>query len=303
MIAAVTGGTSFVGAALLRRLLREGATCYAIVRPESRRLSALPAGDGDLRVVRAALDDAARWTAQIPGCDVFYHFAWDGVGAQGRADAEIQRRNVDMALGCLDAAAGLGAKRFLFSGSQAEYGLCEGPIAEDRPCAPVIEYGKGKLRFLKEAQRRSAELGMEYVHMRIFSVYGPGDHPWTLISRCLDAFLRDEEVALSSCEQLWNFLHVEDAAGAMCALGMCDLRGEQVFNIAGEETIPLRRYVDAIWRLCGRRGRPAFGAYQNGLEKPHGIEPVIERLKRVTGWTSAISFEAGIREMVEGYGG
>lgn len=303
MIAAVTGGTSFVGAALLRRLLREGATCYAIVRPESRRLSALPTGDGNLRIVRAALDDTARWMDQIPGCDVFYHFAWDGVGAEGRADASIQSRNVDMALRCLEAAAELGAKRFLFSGSQAEYGLCEGPIAEERPCEPVIEYGKGKLRVLKKAQKRSAELNLEYVHMRIFSVYGPGDHPWTLVSRCLGAFLRDEVMALSSCEQLWNFLHVEDAANAMFALGACDLQGEHIFNVAGEETIPLRRYVDAIWRLCGRRGLPAYGTYHNGLEKAHGIEPVIERLRCVTGWRPEIPFEAGIRKMVEDYGG
>lgn len=303
MIAVVTGGTSFVGAALLKRLLDTGAECYAIVRPESRRLAMLPEGGQRLHVVRSALGDTDAWASKITKCDVFYHFAWDGVGAEGRADAQIQSRNVAMAVSCMRAAAGLGAGRFLFAGSQAEYGLRDGPITEDTPCDPVIEYGRGKLRVLHEAERLSAALGMEYVHMRIFSVYGENDHPWTLVSQCLRSFLNDQALPLSSCEQMWNFLHVEDAARAMEMLARCDLRGERVFNLASDVNLPLRRFVDEMWQLCGRRGRPAYGERPGGIEKVHGIEPVIDRLLGVIDWRPEKSFEAGIREIIEHCGG
>ena len=302
MVAAITGGTSFIGTHLIRELLSKGVECYAIVRPASRQVSLLPR-DERLHVIRGELSETREWTKEIPGCDVFFHLAWDGVGAQGRADSEIQRRNVDMALACLSAAAGLGAKRFIFSGSQAEYGICDGVMSEETACAPVLEYGKAKLRFLLEARELCGKLHVEYVHLRIFSVYGPGDHPWTLVSQCVDSFLRGKEVPLTSCEQMWNFLHVEDAARAICRLSEADLGGNCIFNVAGEQSRPLREYVQTIWELCGKNGKPAFGAYQSGTDKPHGIEPSIVRLQSVTDWHPLIPFEAGVREMIDAFWG
>ena len=298
MIAVITGGTSFIGAALSKCLLDAGVVCYAIVRPESKRISAFPQGYPGLHIVRGRLDSPETWVGEIPKCDAFFHFAWDGVSAKGRADPNIQHSNVGMAIMCLKTAARLGTKRFVFSGSQAEYGLIDGPITEDSPCTPVIEYGKGKLQFLGEAEKLCEELGIEYVHLRIFSVYGPGDHPWTLVSQCLESFTQDRVIELTSCEQTWNFLHVEDAARAIYQLANCDLKGQHVFNIAGDENIPLYRYVDIMWHLCGNRGMPAYGRYANPVERIHGIEPSIDRLKRVTGWQPQISFEDGIREMI-----
>ena len=298
MIAVVTGGTSFIGAKLLEELLRSGAVCYALVRPESKRLPLLPRSDR-LHIVKGNLNDPASWASIIPSCDVFFHFAWDGVGAEGRANPEIQRRNVEMALTCLRAAGRLGTKRFLFSGSQAEYGPRDGIITEETSCSPAIEYGRAKLQFLEEAKKLSQEMNIEYVHLRIFSVYGPGDHPWTLVSRCLRAFSNGEETPLSSCEQMWNFLHVEDAAEAIYRLSQCDLQGSCVFNIASEDTRPLREFVNEIWQLCEKRGTPIYGGYQGGREGVHGIKPSIARMQAVTGWRQKKSFRDGIAEMVK----
>ena len=50
MRAVVTGATSFLGAALIRRLLEEGHQVYAVVRPHSANRKVLPENVPGLRV-------------------------------------------------------------------------------------------------------------------------------------------------------------------------------------------------------------------------------------------------------------
>ncbi len=295
--AIVTGATSFIGSALVSEMLKNGIECYAIVRHGSNNISVLPYDQPGLHIVWGNAAEPSEWINKIPTTDAFFHFAWDGVGATGRSNSEIQKRNVQMALRCLDEASNRGCKRFIFAGSQAEYGICDDIISEETPCHPVIEYGKSKLDFLKQASTLSMKRGIEYVHLRIFSVYGPGDHPWTLVSRCLDAFKKNESIELSSCIQKWNFLYVSDAAEAIFRFGDCPLDSNPVYNIAGEETKTLRVFVEIMQEMCGG-GIPKYGMLENNQEQPHGINPDIRKMQKATQWKMKTSFKAGIRKML-----
>ena len=61
-----------------------------------------------------------------------------------------------------------------FCGSQAEYGIADGVMGEEILCRPVSEYGKDKLEVCRRAGEEAKALGIDYIHARIFSVYGPG---------------------------------------------------------------------------------------------------------------------------------
>ena len=84
----------------------------------------------------------------------------------------------------------------------------------------------------------------------IFSAYGPGDHPWSLVSDCVRTCLADGEMRLGSCDQMWNFLYIEDLAEAVVRLALCeeplmaDGAGGDVYNLAGvpEDTRVLREF-------------------------------------------------------------
>ena len=67
MKAAVTGGTGFVGAALIELLLNEGWDVAALARNPAR----LPAAD-KVRVVRGALEDEKRWPISPPAPMFFF---------------------------------------------------------------------------------------------------------------------------------------------------------------------------------------------------------------------------------------
>jgi len=85
-------------------------------------------------------------------------------------------------LECIRAAKALSCSVFMDAGSRVEYGLTDGIMSEDRECAPINQYGKAKWEFYQKAAPLCKELGLHYFHLRFFSVYGPGDHPWSIIS-------------------------------------------------------------------------------------------------------------------------
>lgn len=309
----VTGATSFVGAAAAREFLTRGHVVTAVVRPGSGKLAVLTAGqekavsEGKLLVVENDLAEPGWLPEKIgrPG-DVFCHFGWGGSGSDARTDPALQERNWKLALGTVLAAKQLGCHTFLFSGSQAEYGLHRTLMTEETDCRPNSAYGEAKLRMRVEGEALCRELGLNYVHARIFSAYGPGDHPWTLVESCVEASLHNRSISLGSCAQQWNFVYIDDLAKAICALaevpaGVMKKLENPVFNLAGSETKPLREFVEEIRTICGGTGDYRYGERQENAEGVVYLIPSIEKITRMTGWVPATGFADGVREVVKAH--
>ena len=307
----VTGATSFLGAAAVKKFLSMGRQVYGIIRPGSVNRAALPQSAPGLKVIELELERLPEIGNYIEEeCPLFLHLGWDGSGSENRKNPAVQQKNVKDSMGALLGAESLGCRRFLFGGSQAEYGRGREIMEEDSPCSPVSEYGRAKLAFGKQArafveERRANGLaGMEYVHARIFSVYGPGDHPWSLVNTCLDTFLQGGEMKLGACTQYWNYLYIDDLINAFCSLLFHpgELTGGGIYNIAASEeaTRPLKEYVEEIHNLCGGRGSCCYGVLPPNAEGPADLRPRIRRIKEACGWEPEISFHEGIRRMLEG---
>lgn len=297
----VTGATSFIGAVTVRRLLEADHQVYAVVRPGSRHmenlLEQIPE-ESRRRVEQIALDlreiGRIREFVLDGRMDAWVHIGWDGAGSDNRTKRDVQQENVQYALAAVQAAAGLGCRRFLFTGSQAEYGVCHQLIGEETPCHPVSEYGKAKLDFYDQAKSLCKILKMEYIHTRIFSVYGPGDHPWSLVQSCLRTWQQGGVMKLGECTQKWNFLYIEDMAAALVCLLTEGQAG--VYNIAGKDTRILKDYIEEMYRLCGSSGSYLYGERPQNAEGPADLMPDISKICRETGWRPQTTFAEGIHE-------
>ena len=130
----VTGATSFIGAATVKKLMEAGHQVFAVVRPASsnmKHLEKLAGGEADGLLTICPLDLADIRTLHGFLADAWIHIGWDGAGSDNRTKRDVQQRNVTYALDAVEAAAALGCRRFLFTGSQAEYGVWHQTVAED----------------------------------------------------------------------------------------------------------------------------------------------------------------------------
>ena len=296
----VTGATSFIGSHTVKMLLEQGHQVCAVVRPGSSNADKLEYHD-NLSVVWQDLSGLNRLieNKECRDADIFLHFGWDGIGSVGRNDPEIQKKNLEHSMQAVKTAQELGCGRFLFSGSQAEYGIHRDAMTETSSCSPVSEYGKAKLEFGRRAMAELEGAHMDFIHARIFSVYGPGDHPWSLVNTALSTFLSGGHMELGECTQKWNFLYIEDMAGAVIslALGLAP-RQSGVYNIAGNDTRILREFVEEMYDLCGKRGSFSYGLRPPNAEGPASLIPDIKKIEEAAGWKPAVSFADGIRSML-----
>lgn len=303
----ITGATGFIGRNVARIFLEQGALVYALVRPDSRSLGRLPEDKGrkgTLNLVFCPMEQVEDCIGQIGQADAFLHFAWGGVNREEIDSPEVQAANVAASLACVKAAHRLGCRLFMDAGSRVEYGITkDGVMEESLACHPVNEYGKAKLSFYEQAKPLCRQWNMTYYHLRFFSVYGTGDHPWSIISTLVRELPKGETVSLSACRHHWNFMDIEDAAQAVLALCLCSegRQGEShIINIASSDTRELKSFVEEVHRLCGENGKLEFGTFVQAREGALSIRPKIDVLHELTDgqWSEQYPFAEGIRKML-----
>ena len=149
--------------------------------------------------------------------DAVLHFAWDGVGSLGRSDIATQEKNLRMSKAFFSWAKAHGVRRFFFAGSQAEMG--KGSREEPLPASP---YGEKKLAFSEYGLKNHGE--MEFIDLRIYSIYGKGDHERSLVKTLVRNTLRGMETELGSGNKIWNFMAEEDFGRALAFLTDLDIQ-------------------------------------------------------------------------------
>lgn len=103
---------------------------------------------------------------------------------------------------------------------------------------------------------------------------------------------------MGPCTQQWNFLYVTEAAELLVKL-LLGKAPAGVYNVAGEDTRPLRDYIEELHRLCGSLGSYHFGDRPPNAEGMVSLMPELTKLKAAVGFTQQIPFSEGIRRMVQ----
>jgi nucleoside-diphosphate-sugar epimerase len=292
----LTGATGFIGSAVLAELFRRKIRALVLLRPESdrNRLSQLPAEDIFIFSKSGSPELAEKLRAQQPA--VFIHGAWRGVGGQERnADFQLAE-NIPLTLASVKLAAACGCRQWIGLGSQAEYGNANRILDETVPTNPTTLYGKAKLAAGEEALALCAQKGLAGAWLRIFSTYGPGDHPHWMIPQVIREFLDGRAPQVTKCEQRWDYLFVADAARAITDVADGKISG--VFNLGSGEAQPLKKIIETIRVELKTSIQPTYGAIPYRSDQVMHLQADITRLRAATGWTPQVNLKEGIYKTV-----
>jgi farnesol dehydrogenase len=237
----VTGGTGYLGRAVVSALASRGHGVVVFARSASR--SGLPgtAIDGDIRD-RAAVERAAA------GCDAIAHAA-ALVSIWRRRRADFDDVNVGGLRNVLAAAAAHRTPRLLYTSSFVAIpprGRIEPLLAND--------YQRTKV----EADRIAGQAvgdGAPLIRVYPGVVYGPGTFTeGNLVGRLIADHLKHKLPGLIGPEQRWSYAYVDDVAAGHCAaLERGRVGGRYVL---GGENAPQRRVFEILEQLTGRRPPP-----------------------------------------------
>lgn len=294
----LTGASGFIGAAVCEELLAHGHEVAALVRGgEHWRLG--PARQS-MSMIVADLAQRATWEEPVRAFapDGVAHLAWTGVRGADRDDPR-QVANIAWTADLLEVCQECGTSTFLGAGSQAEYGPKRAAITESDATAPTTLYGETKLAAGRIGARIAQARGMRHVWMRIFSIYGEGDHPHWLIPYLIGTMLRGERPSLTAGEQLWDFLHIRDAAAAM-RIALENPQAKGVYNLGSGLAPPLRQTIETIRDLIDPSTALGWGEIAYRPDQVMILQADIARIKMI-GWEPAITLAEGLARSVEWY--
>lgn len=287
----LTGATGFIGSAVLKELVSRGHRAVVLARNSSnlQKIAALPADI--LSCDQSESDLAAMLRDRHP--DVFIHLAWKGVYGDDRNEEYQISDNLSMSMRYGRIAAQANCKSFIGVGSQAEYGNPNRKTRESDPTHPTTIYGKSKLACCHALSALMQAHGVKFAWLRIFSTYGPGDDRRWFIPYVLEELSLGRSPKLTKCEQLWDYLYVDDAARAIVDAAEKHITG--IFNLGSGQAVPLRQIVEIMTGLMQAKALPDFGAVPYRDDQVMHLEADVSLLQHATGWRPLVSLEEGLR--------
>lgn len=247
MLAAfVTGGSGFIGGALVRRLVADGWTVRALARTER---SAEALGAIGAEPVRGDLADLAAMERAAQGCELAFHCAAH-VGDWGTRE-EFELVNVVGTGNALGACASAGVRRFVHVSTEAVL-LAGQPLVEADERAPLrfdspALYPATKAR-AEEAAVAAAHDGFDVVLVRPRMVWGRGD---TTILPVIAELVRAGRFAwIGGGRHLTSTTHVDNVVHGLLLGAEKGMSGGVYFVTDGHPLV----FRDFVTRLLATQG-------------------------------------------------
>jgi GDP-L-fucose synthase len=290
----VAGHRGLVGAAILRRLRREG--YENLLMATSKEL--------DLReqaVVRGFFEREQPEYVFLAAAKV------GGILANSTYPADFIYQNLMIEANVIDSARRSGVKKLLFLGSTCIYPkMAPQPLKEEylltAPLEPTNEwYAVAKIAGIKLCQAYQRQYGCRFISAMPTNLYGPEDNFDLESSHVMPALIRKFHEAKVNGEPtvtLWGsgkpqreFMHVDDCAGA-CLYLMENYDGEDIVNIGVGEDLSIAALADLVRRVVGYAGEIVYDA-----GKPDGTPRKLVDVSRIhrLGWRAEIPLEDGVR--------
>lgn len=306
----VTGGAGTIGAAVVRRLLRD--PDYE-VRVSDQRPAPQWMREG-CEVHTGDLRDLAQAREATAGCTHVIHLAAivGGIANFHKLPHTLTAVNSALYDAVIQAALDHAVERFVYvSSSMVFERATQFPTTEEHVwevAMPQSAYGFSKLAGEVWCRAAHDEHGLPFTICRPFNAYGPGEMPDDepgiahavpdLIRKCLEG--QHPLEIFGSGEQTRTLTHVDDIADGVVTAMSSPAGLREDFNISASEELTVAQIARIIWEVCGRDPE----AFQLTHLPSFTVDvqrrwPDVSKARNLLGWESQIDVRDGIAQTTQ----
>jgi dolichol-phosphate mannosyltransferase len=296
----VTGGTGFVGANLVRRLLADGHAVHCLVRPEHAgwRLADVRR---DVELQRAALDDrsAVERAVRRVKPEWIFHLAAHGAYSWETDLDRILATNVVGTVNLLRACLRTGFEALVNAGSSSEYGFKRKAPGERDWVEPNSHYAVAKVAATHFCRLTAQRERVKIATLRLYSVYGPWEDPGRLMPTMVVQGLACRLPPLVDPRVARDYVYVDDVSEAFVrAAAKPHPEPGPVFNVGSGTQTTIRQVVDVARRVLAIAEKPRWGTMPNRGWDTNVWVSDSRAIRRALGWKPRYTFERGFRQLV-----
>jgi nucleoside-diphosphate-sugar epimerase len=257
----LTGGTGFIGSHFINQAIKMGHEIIALRRANSKSRAILKFQP---MWIEGSMDGS--YDRVFKDIEVFVHLAAHSVNYPYDTLENCMYWNLNAPLRLASQAAQQGVKRFMIAGSCFEYGKSAERFAEltvNSPLEPDNNYSISKAASSVAFLGLAHQLGLQLSLLRIFQVYGEGEHETRLWPSLKKAALEEADFRMTQGGQVRDFISVQNTVEFLLR-DIMESRINIIYPVVKHVAtgIPQRTidFASYWWKEWGARGKIIAGA-------------------------------------------
>ena len=298
MKAIVTGGAGFIGSHMVDLLVKEKFELLVIDNLINGRVENINKSS-NVKFLKADISDySVSLDEYFEDVDYVFHFAaMADIVPSINNPLLYHKANVDGTINILEAAKkSKNLKKFVYAASSSCYGIPDNyPTLETSSIKPEYPYAHTKRIGEEYVLHWGQVYKLPVVSMRFFNVYGPRHRTSGTYGAVFGVFLAQllnnkPLTIVGDGEQTRDFTFVTDVVDACYTVAKSDITNE-IFNVGSDNTYSVNYLVE----LLG--GEKVYIPKRPG--EPDCTYADISKIKKMLNWTPKVSFEEGVKIMLE----
>ena len=299
MKAIVTGGAGFIGSHMVDLLVLNNYEVTVIDNLANGRLENIEQYKGKVEFILADIGDyEVEIDTYFKDVDYVFHYAaLADIVPSIKSPLKYHKANVDGTIRVLEAAKkSQNLKKFVYAASSSCYGIPQiYPTPETSPIKPEYPYAHTKTVAEEYVIHWGKVYNMPVISMRFFNVYGVRHRTSGTYGAVFGVFLAQllnnkPLTIVGDGNQTRDFTYVTDVVAACYKASQSDIT-QEIFNVGSDNTYSINYLVD----LLG--GKRLYIPKRPG--EPDTTYADITKIKSMLGWKPKVSFEDGVKIMLE----
>jgi UDP-glucose 4-epimerase len=295
----ITGITGFLGSHIAENLVANNIQVIGLKRKGSNIWRCQEFAS---KIHWVDIDDQGLFKEELAkhSLDTIIHGAWIGVESNDRDNWIVQSKNIPFLVELLDVAKEVGVNKFIFLGSQAEYGNINGKISEEEKTQALNAYGSIKLACLEIVKTFCNTNDINWIWLRLFSLFGEKENENWLIPSLIQSMLYGKQMDFTLGEQKYAYLYVKDFALIMNKIIMRPIHSG-IYNISSNKTRTIKSLIEDIRNSVNPKFILNFGALNYRENQSLHMEGDINKITSQIGEIEFINYNLALNKTLNYY--